>query len=356
MAWQGIEGHDTVAARFATAAAQGRVAGSYLFIGLPGVGKGTFARRLAKALLCRDARPGLAACDACASCVQAEAGSHPDIDVVQKPEDRATIPLEAFIGDADHRMREGLCWRIKLRPAVGTRKAAIILDADTLLEESANCLLKTLEEPPEGSVIILVGTALERQLPTIRSRCQIIRFGPLQPDVVMRILQREVAASGGTADEAMLHGVAHASGGSLARARLLLDPATVEFRRTLITTVSRRPLHGVDLAIKTIAFVEAAGKEAPPRRARAKVVFETAIDFYRACLRWATVGEVAADPFLAAAVAGWAAGADDAAEEAATLLHHTLGVLEAVDRNANLTILVDAWTAVLEQPRLAQID
>ena len=78
MAWQGIEGHDAVAERFATAAAQGRVTGSYLFIGLSGVGKSTFARRLAKAVLCQQPRPGLVACNACASCVQAEAGSHPD--------------------------------------------------------------------------------------------------------------------------------------------------------------------------------------------------------------------------------------------------------------------------------------
>ncbi|MFM8634912.1 MAG: ATP-binding protein [Planctomycetia bacterium] len=354
MAWQGIEGHDAVAARFATAAAQGRVAGSYLFIGLPGIGKTTFARKLAKALVCHALRPGLVACDACASCVQADAGSHPDIDVVQKPVDRSAIPLEAFVGDAEHRMREGLCWRIKLRPALGARKAAIILDADLLLEEAANSLLKTLEEPPDGAVIILVGTSLERQLPTIRSRCQIVRFQPLEPEIMARILTRESSASGSTADEATLRGVAHASGGSLERARLLLDPAAIEFRGKLLTMLSRRPFRGVELAKETIAFVEAAGAEAPPRRARAKIVFEAVIDFYRACLRSLTVGEPPADPVLAKAVAAWEDGANDGADEAATLLEQTLDAIDAVDRYANLTMLIDAWTAILEQPRLAQ--
>ena len=81
MAWQGIEGHDDVAARFVAAHDRGRIAGSYLFVGPPGVGKAAFALALAKALVCQSPRAGLAACDACASCVQAQAGSHPDIDV-----------------------------------------------------------------------------------------------------------------------------------------------------------------------------------------------------------------------------------------------------------------------------------
>ncbi len=352
MAWQGIEGHDAVAERFAIAAAQGRVAGSYLFIGPSGVGKSTFARGLAKAVVCQQPRPGLVACDACASCVQAEAGSHPDIDVVQKPEDRASIPLEAFVGDADHRMREGLCWRVKLRPAVGTRKVAIILDADTLLDEAANCLLKTLEEPPDGGLIILVGEAVERQLPTIRSRCQIIRFRPLGADVVLRVLEREAAAGGTAVDTAMLNRVAHAAGGSLTRARLLLDPAAVEFRAKLIGLLARRPLRGVELARETLSFVEAAGKDAPPRRARLKVAIDTAIDFFRAALRQATTGEAPADVVIAHAVAEWAV---EAGEAAAILLEHSLDALDSVDRNANLTILVDAWTAILEAPRLATV-
>ncbi|MCX7413030.1 MAG: DNA polymerase III subunit delta' [Planctomycetia bacterium] len=348
MSWQGIEGHDAVVDAFVGAQARNRVAGSYLFIGPAGVGKATFARKLAKALVCAAPRPGLVPCESCASCVQAEAGSHPDIDVVQKPEDRATIPLDTFIGDADHRMREGLCWRILLRPALGGRKVAIILDADHLSDEAANSLLKTLEEPPDGAVMILVGTALERQLPTIRSRCQIVRFGPLPEDAVFRILQRE--AEPGQTDERRLRACAAAAGGSLARARLLLDPALTEFRGRLAALLAHQPLHGVELARETLALVEAAGKDAPPRRARLRLVLESALDFLRAVLRRDTVGELPADPVMARGIAGW----NGTAEEASTALLHTLDALDAVDRNANLTILIDAWTAILEEPRLAQ--
>jgi DNA polymerase-3 subunit delta' len=333
MAWQGIEGHDEIVRRFVAAADRGRVAGSYLFVGPAGVGKSTFARRLAQALACRDRRPGLVPCGSCASCVQAEAGSHPDIDVVAKPEDRATIPLDALIGDAEHRMRQGLCWRMLLRPALAARKVAILLDADALSVEGANCLLKLLEEPPEGAVFILVGTALERQLPTIRSRCQIVRFSALDAATVRHVLAAERQASADAADAAALDEAAAASGGSLARARLLLDPDLAAFRGRLSALLAGRPLRGVELARETLAIVEAAGKEAPPRRARLRMVLEAALDAFRAALR-----------------AGPAAICD--ADEAVARMQVTLDALAAIDRNANLAVLVDAWTALLEEPRL----
>ncbi|MBM4020963.1 MAG: AAA family ATPase [Planctomycetes bacterium] len=351
MAWQGIEGHDAIAAAFVTAEAQGRIAGSYLFIGPPGVGKGAFALALARALVCLDRRPGLVACNACASCLQAAAGSHPDIDVVAKPEDRASIPLEAFVGDAAHRMREGLCWRMLLEPALGGRKVAIVLDADHLGEEAANCLLKTLEEPPPGAVMILVGTGLERQLPTIRSRCRTIRFGPLSTGTVQRLVAVELARRDEEVAAAAIATAAAAAGGSLDRALLLLDAALGGFRGRLLELLSRRPLRGVELARETTAVVESAGKEAPPRRARLAVILDAAIDFYRAAIRHAATGTPPTEPALARAVATWAGDAD----EAATALEGTLDARDAVDRNAHLPTLVDAWTALLEAPRLAHL-
>ncbi|MCE9631034.1 MAG: AAA family ATPase [Planctomycetia bacterium] len=347
MAWQGLEGHDAIAERFVAAQARGRIAGSYLFVGPAGVGKGTFALALAKSLVCQAPQPGLVACGNCASCVQAAAGSHPDIDVVRKPDDKSTIPLDLLIGDDAHRMREGLCWRILLRPALGGRKVAVIMDADHFSEESANCLLKTLEEPPDAAAIILVGTALERQLPTIRSRCQVIRFAPLPADVVRRVIEKESHATATPLDSAALDACARASGGSLVRARLLLDPEVVAFRAGLLEILAQRPLHGVALSRDTTAFVEAAGKDAPPRRARLRIALESALDVFRRALR-RTAGHAGSPDDRAAAA--WAVDPD----AATAAIETTLETLDAVDRNANLSVLIDAWTAVLEEPRLAR--
>jgi DNA polymerase-3 subunit delta' len=349
MAWQGVEGHDAIAADFAAAAARGRVAGSYLFVGAAGIGKRTFALALARALLCEACGPGLVACGTCRSCIQAAAGTHPDIDVVGRPADRATIPLESLIGAGEQRMREGLVWRLLLRPALGTRKVAIILDADALAEEGANCLLKTLEEPPDSAVIILVGTAVERQLPTIRSRCRIVRFRPLADAVVNRILDAEARIAGGPGDEAVLRRQAAAAGGSLVRARCLGDAEVAAFRSRLLDLVGRRPVPGVELARETIAFIEAAGKEAPPRRVRLRLVLDTVIEVLRVAVRGAVTGEPAADAALGQAAAAWEHDPD----ACVAAIGHTLAALDAVERNANLAVLVDAWTAVLEEPRLA---
>jgi DNA polymerase-3 subunit delta' len=247
-------------------------------------------------------------------------------------------------------MREGLVWRLLLQPALGGRKVAIILDADHLADEAANCLLKTLEEPPTAAVIILVGTELERQLPTIRSRCQVIRFRPLAPDDVAALLAEEVGRAGGQVDAAAVRSAAAAAGGSLARARQLLDPDLTQFRHRLVELLGRRPLPGVEIARDALAFVEAAGKDAPPRRTRLRVVLETAVDLLRAAIRAGVTGVPPADSLLAPAVAVWARDVDGAE----VAMRHTLAAVDGIDRNAHLGTLVDAWTAVLEEPRLAR--
>src|SRR5438552_1578148 len=210
-----VRGHEQIADRFRLALAKGRLASTFLFVGPPGIGKQTFALKLAQALLCERVPPErLAPCGECPSCRQVASLNHPDLEIVAKPADKAFIPLEALIGDAEHRMRAGLCYSISLKPYAGRRKIAIIDDADFLNKEGANCLLKTLEEPPPNSVLILIGTSEQRQLPTIRSRCQIVRFQPLaESDVAELLVEKELCTDATAARAAAAH-----SGGSLERA------------------------------------------------------------------------------------------------------------------------------------------
>src|SRR5690554_2856479 len=123
MSWQGIEGHDEVVEQFRRALARGRLASSFLFVGPPGIGKRMFALKLAQSLLCENAAEAdLNPCGTCPACLQVIAGSHPDVDVVAKPAERSSIPIESFIGPKERRMREGLCHSIGLKPVSGRRR------------------------------------------------------------------------------------------------------------------------------------------------------------------------------------------------------------------------------------------
>ena len=282
MAWQSVEGHDEVVEHFHRAISRDRLASTFLFVGPAGIGKRLFAEKLAQTLLCRQVPAAeMAPCGVCDSCVQVASHTHPDLMIVEKPPERSFIPVETFVGDREHRMREGLCHDIAMKPFMGGRKVAIVDDADALNEEGANALLKTLEEPPPQSVLILIGTSADRQLPTIRSRAQVVRFQPLPATSVARILE----ARGLVADAEVACRFAEFSAGSVARAIELADEDLWTFRSQLLAELSRPELQSVALARQVGAIVEAAGKEAPLRRARMRQILAFALEYYRQLLR-----------------------------------------------------------------------
>ncbi|MBC7337307.1 MAG: AAA family ATPase, partial [Clostridia bacterium] len=107
MSWQGIEGHDAIAERFRRAFVRGRIGGTYLFVGPPGIGKRTFAQKLAQVLLCENpSKEAFAPCNACSACVQVISGTHPDLLLISKPPEKSFIPLEMLIGDRSERGTE----------------------------------------------------------------------------------------------------------------------------------------------------------------------------------------------------------------------------------------------------------
>ena len=321
MSWQNIEGHDTTVGHFRRALSRGRLASSFLFVGPAGIGKRTFALRFAKALLCDvNDEAMMEPCGTCSSCKQVDAETHPDIIAVAKPKDRAYLPIDLLIGDKEHRMRQGLCHDISLKPFKGGRKIAIIDDADLLNVEGANALLKTLEEPPPRSVLILIGTSPARQLPTIRSRCQTIRFDPLSPEIISKLLLQQEVVS--TPEEAAR--IAERAEGSLETAIELADPGLWEFRERLFTQLNQPRLASVRTSTMVSKFVDEAGREAPMRRARLRHVIGFAIEFYRARLL-----QLCNDP--------------DASEQVASRLERSLDALGQIDRNANQTTLIECW-------------
>jgi DNA polymerase-3 subunit delta' len=266
VAWQRIRGHDALIEGFTRAVRRGRLAHAYLFTGPVGVGKRLFALELAKALLCEKATGGsLQACDRCPSCVQVEAGTHPDFFTAVRPPESHEFPLE---------LMHELCQSFALKSARGRGKVILLDDADDLNQESANCFLKTLEEPPPRSVLILIGSTADRQLQTIVSRCQVIRFVPLSAELVDELLQAQ-----GVEDAALRARLVRLSAGSPGLAKELADPALWEFRRSFLDGLTKPPIPSVALSRQWMEFVEEAGKESAAQRRRAQLVIRLLIDF-----------------------------------------------------------------------------
>ncbi len=322
------------------ASLRSRLASTYLFVGPTGVGKRTFALKLAQCLLCRVNPPeAMNPCGRCEACVQMLAGTHPDLLQVRKPIDKNEIPIDALVGPRERRMQEGLCHDLWQKPQQGSRRIAIIDDADALNEESANCLLKTLEEPPPRAVIVLIGTSPQRQLPTIRSRSQIVRFSPLERETIARLLaSQQTVETPAEAERIAAH-----SHGSLARATELLDVEYWTFREAWLQRLSASNFDSLAAAAALIALAEAAGKESSARRGRIRQAIELTVDFYSVLAKAIAGSELQEDDDVAKAVALRSAtwrGGEDVAIDAT---ERSLDAREQLDRYGHQATVVECW-------------
>jgi DNA polymerase-3 subunit delta' len=266
---------------FRRAVRRGKLAHAYLFLGPPGVGKRRVARGIAQSLTC-SAFPAeaLDACGTCPACRQIQSGTHPDLMVVGLPEGKRELPVEAFLGPRERRGREGLLHELSLRPMSASRRLAIIDDADRMTEESANALLKTLEEPPAGVILFLIASSSDALLPTIRSRCQPLLFGPLPEDAVASlVVEQEWETDGAAAAE-----IARLSSGSLETARQLLDPGLRGLRQGIAAALATHPFSPVDAAKQALTAIEDLQGGAAGQRANAGWLVRFSVDFLRQAL------------------------------------------------------------------------
>ena len=350
MSWNEILGHRNVLERFRRAARKNRLASTYLFVGPPGIGKRTFALKLAQALLCEtQPESELEPCGGCPGCAQVRAESHPDLIFLARPSDRAFIPLNLIIGDPNHRMQSGLCHDISLKPSRGKRKIAIIDDADFFNVEGANALLKTLEEPPPGSILILIGSSQQHQLPTIVSRSQVVHFQPLSNDEVQTLLETRQLVE----PETDLRALAVAAQGSIDRAVQLADPEIWQFRQLLLNQLATLDPGQDDFAKTLNDFVEQAGKDAASRRNRFVDIGDLAIEFYQQVLRLAdSCPSVESDltPFAQSAWERFAETYGDSAwaqQASAACIERTMEMQQAVRANAAAPGLIGCWLSDL---------
>lgn len=207
MAWSEVLGQDRVVKLLKTHLQDGRVAHAYLFAGPDGVGKRRLAFEMAKALNCTAS--GGQPCDACTVCRQITRGTHPDVHSVVSGGASDQIKID---------MIRHVIGRVALRPYSAEFQVAILEGAERLTEEAANSLLKVLEEPSAHTRFILTTAQFSACLPTIASRCQLVRCQPLPAEVIKQILVTQKGC-----DEPTATAIASLSGGSASEALALAD-------------------------------------------------------------------------------------------------------------------------------------
>lgn len=284
-----LVGNLAVQARLAQAADEDRLHHAYLFEGPEGVGKATFALWLARYVNCTAAtRP----CGECASCRLMLSGAHPDLVVVGPDPEKVTKILSV---DQIHQLISA----VQLQRHSARRRFVLLDPADALNEDAANALLKTLEEPPRGTQFVLVTARVASLLPTIRSRTQRVRFGPVpEADLLQWAANRQISPE-----------IVRMAGGSLGGALHLAEGAA-EARTTLrdaVIAAAGQPL------VKLFALTEAEGKRDEGVN-RAELVVDVLEELLRdaACLANGREGQLvhaACQPALAAwARALWPGG------------------------------------------------
>ncbi len=280
--WHSVVGHADQIAMLRNASRRGRLGHTLLFAGPHGIGKRKVALALAQCLFCeRHTEVDLEACGDCPACKQVQAGTHPDLLSVGRPEGKSNIPISLLLGDDEQRGKAGLCHDLALRPLAGTRKIAIIDEAEYLGDEAANALLKTLEEPPPGAILILTADAPESLLSTIRSRCQVLRFASLSTDELVPL----ILAHGLVADEPTARAIALLGDGSLREARTLVEPQLRAHRETLFTALAQPKFDPVTLAQTLWAAIEDSTSDVPGQRLQSLWIARFGGEFFRQVLR-----------------------------------------------------------------------
>jgi DNA polymerase-3 subunit delta' len=208
MPFRDLAGPRVVLDRMARAAARGSLPPSLIFSGPDGVGKKRAAIALAQLFNCTSPDAATAdlapdACGNCSACRRIARGMHADVLFIE-PGDSGSIKIDQVRAALE---------RTGYRPFEGRRRVVIIDEADAMDAIPQDALLKTLEEPPAASTFVLITSRPDVLLPTVRSRCQRVRFGPLDPGDIAQVLMRDHGFA-----EREAHAAAAAAEGSMGRA------------------------------------------------------------------------------------------------------------------------------------------
>lgn len=233
-------GNDIAREALAAAMQSGALHHAWLIAGPQGVGKGMFARAAAARMLAEAAEPdilspGLAIPETSRTAQYIASGAHPDYRVLNRIPKDPDKPDEALARSITIAQVRSLQTMFANKPSLSSRRVIIIDAIDDLERAGANALLKSLEEPPAGTIFLLVSHSPGRLLPTIRSRCRLLRFEPLPPRIVEDILRDQIPGTAPQELEALVHAGEGSPGRALGFAGLDLS-ALEEEMKLLITT------------------------------------------------------------------------------------------------------------------------
>ena len=198
-----ILGNDKIKNELVNSVKQNKYSHSYLFLGTSGIGKRLIAREFAKMVLCEAEEKY---CGKCKSCLEFDSNNNPDFWEIEP--DGNNVKIE--------QIRE-MQRKIAEQPIISEKKVYIINEADTMTREAQNCLLKTLEEPPEFANIILIGANEANFLSTIKSRCTIIKFNNIPDEEIKKYLEQKYEL------ENVPESIILASSGSIGKAEIIKD-------------------------------------------------------------------------------------------------------------------------------------
>lgn len=238
MSFKNIIGQEGAIKILQSAIKNNRLSHAYLFVGPDGVGKRLTAKTLAKALNCQSrtfAKVRDDSCDECRNCIRIDLDEYPDVKMIEPT--GTSIKIEEI-----RKVRR----EASFKPLEGKKKVYIIQEASAMTQPAANSFLKTLEEPQGETLFILTTSNIHGLLPTIISRCQLVRFKPLSAKIIEDFL---IKKRGIAKDEAYM--ASNLSEGSLGKALRIAGSEEKELRDRVIDLIAKISLKDVEGIFET---------------------------------------------------------------------------------------------------------